>query len=163
MASATIAARSSGEPSDRPLAERLDEEARQRQRTREFGLERGGAPRLDKAIGVLALWQQDEAGALGVGYDRQGRLESATRGLATGRIAVEREDHVIGGAQQRADVGARDRSAECSDSFCETGLRQLDHIEIALADDGTVRLPDRIARLVQPVKLLALAEHWRLG
>ncbi len=130
---------------------------------RQFGLERGGTARLDEAVRVLALGQQHEAGPLGVGDDRQGRLECATRGLATGRIAVEREDHVIGGTQQRADMRTRDCGAERGDGFGEAGLRQLDDIEIALADDGTARLPDRIARLVQPVELLALAKHRRLG
>ena len=70
---------------------------------------------------------------------------------------------IIGGTQQRADVGARHRGAQCRDGLGETRLRQLNHIEIALADDGAPRLPDRVARLVQAVKFLALAEDRCLG
>ena len=116
-----------------------------------------------QVVGIVASGQEAEACPLAVADQRQHDLERAARGLDPGAIAVEREDDVIGKAQQAADVSIRDCGSERRHRVVESGLGQLDHVHVAFTDDRPAAPPDRLHGLVQPVDFLSLAKQRCLG
>lgn len=118
---------------------------------------------LDEAVGIVLGRQDDEARLLHVRDDGRGRLKRTTRSLAAGGVAVEREVDAVGELEELPDMLGRDRRTECGDGLLEPGLRKLDHVHVALADDGAALAVDRLPAFEIAVELAALVVDRRFG
>ena len=146
-----------------PFEKELLHEVRESVGLFNLALEPLRALRLDEAVGIVLGRQNDETRLLHVRDDRQGRLKRTTRGLAAGGVAVEREVDAVGELEELPDMLGRDRRAECGDGLLEPGLRKLDHVHVALADDGATLAVDRLPALKITVEFAALVVDRRFG
>ena len=89
---------------------------------------------------------------------RQRQFGGAMGGLQAGRVAVEAEDRLAGGAPEQIELALGQRGAERGDGMLEARLGERDDVHVALDDDQRLRPPRRPPRAGEIVEHLPLVE-----
>ena len=93
----------------------------------------------------------------------RGELDAPHRGLAAGRVGVEQQHDVASERAQLAQLRLRQCRPHGGDDVVVAGLREHDHVGVALDDDRDLAARDRGASEVQAVKRRALVPERARG
>src|SRR5688500_3303234 len=126
-------------------------------------LERLAAFGADQRIRIVSVRQEQEANLPALENLAERVLQRTPRRRASGAIAIEAEDHFLADLEDALEVLRRRRSSQRRDRVVDAGLMQADDVHVAFNDEQAGEGSRSLARLIQPVELLALVKELGLG